>query len=69
MAMSAEQRSELHTFTGSRDVSVWVNNSRVGRKNPKQTKKQTNKTREKITNINELTFSDTPGSKDGDKGT
>lgn len=41
----------------------------MGRKNPKQTKKQTNKTREKITNINELTFSDTPGSKDGDKGT
>ena len=32
MAMSAEHRSKLHHFTGNGYVSIWVKNSRVGRK-------------------------------------
>ena len=42
MAISAEQN--LQPFTGNGDVSVWVKNSRVGRKPlSKQASKQTNK--------------------------
>ena len=34
MAMSAEHRSNLQPFTGNIDASIWVKNSRLGRKTP-----------------------------------
>ena len=39
MIMSAVYRRKFEALQGNDDVSVWVKNSRVGRKTPKQTNK------------------------------
>ena len=54
MAMCADIGQNLKSFTGNGGASIWVKNSRMGRENPKQTKKtpdkQTNKQTDNVHN-------------------